>query len=667
MMRLFIVATVMVVLACGCDRSATPRGQQPGEKQQGEKQPGKKQQGEKQEQQQEVGREKQPATNSVTANTKAEIKPVRRTRATVRAEGLPPREVPWPGSPDIYHSEGYTGSFSCKECHDEEFRSWEESYHSTMTQIASRATVIPRIEEVDLNYEGLHGSLEWRDDELWATVTANGTTVENRVVLTVGSHNVQTFWYETGDSRVIQMFPFSFRIGEQCWIPVATAFLLPPDFEKHMSFSAGSWNHSCSQCHATNVKPRVTNAQQMQTQAADFGISCESCHGPGEQHIAVAQEDGSDIEHIVNPVNLGAKRSTEVCGQCHAVLSLDDEDAKKDWLQHGWRYRPGEKLSESKTILQPTGDFQDSIDTTTFWGDGVVRLAGREYNGLLKSPCYNHDGSAGEIVSCASCHESHRDSDDPEELASWAHHTLKSGMRSNLACTQCHDEYKDDQKLIAHTHHAVDSGGSECMNCHMPYTSYGLLKAARSHTIESPSVATTLEYGRPNGCNQCHLEETLGWTADHLSKWYGIESPELPEEDRVISYTILSALKGNAIQRALAAWSIGWSEAHKASTTDWVVPFIGFLLHDDYHAVRFIAARSLRSIPGYDNSLYDSLAPKAERDQAAKIIYRQWVSQPENNQTTGPELLISRPGQVMEKQIVDFLKQRDTSVIFIAE
>ena len=90
-------------------------------------------------------------------------------------------------------------------------------------------------------------------------------------------------------------------------------------------------------------------------------------------------------------------------------------------------------------------------------------------------------------------------------------------------------------------------------------------------------------------------------------------------------------------------------------------------MHDDYHAVRFIAARSLRSIPGYDNSLYDSLAPKAERDQAAKIIYRQWVSQPENNQTTGPELLISRPGQVMEKQIVDFLKQRDTSVIFIAE
>ncbi len=656
MMRLFVVVTVMAVLACGCDRSATPHEKQR-EVRHG-----------KQGQQQELSREKRLATNSVKANTKAEIRPVRRTRAAVRAEGLPSREVPWPGSPEIYHSEGYTGSLSCKECHDEEFRSWEESYHSTMTQIASRATVIPRIEGVNLNYEGLHGSLEWRDDELWATVTGpNGTTVENRVALTTGSHHVQAFWYATGDSRVIQMFPFSFRIAEQRWIPVATAFLLPPHLETHMSFSAGNWNHSCSQCHATNIKPLVTNAQKMQTQVSDFGISCESCHGPGEQHIAVAQEEGSDNEHIVNPVNLGAKRSTEVCGQCHAVLSLDDEDAKEDWLKHGWRYRPGEKLSESKTILQPTGDFQDSIDTTTFWGDGVVRIAGREYNGLLKSPCYNHDGSAGEIVSCASCHESHRGSDDPEELASWAHHTLKSGMRSNLACTQCHDEYKDEQKLIAHTHHAVDSGGSECMNCHMPYTSYGLLKAARSHTIESPSVATTLEYGRPNGCNQCHLETTLGWTADHLSKWYGIESPELPEEDRTISYAILSALKGNALQRALAAWTIGWSEAHKASTMDWVVPFLGFLLQDNYHAVRFIAARSLRTIPGYENALYDSLAPKAERDQAAKVIYRQWASQPESNQTTGPELLISHPGRVMAKQLDDFLKQRDTSIIFIAE
>jgi hypothetical protein len=87
-MRLFVVVTVMVVLACGCDRSATPHEKQR-EVRHG-----------KQGQQQELSREKRLATNSVKANTKAEIRPVRRTRAAVRAKGLPSREVPWPGSPD---------------------------------------------------------------------------------------------------------------------------------------------------------------------------------------------------------------------------------------------------------------------------------------------------------------------------------------------------------------------------------------------------------------------------------------------------------------------------------------------------------------------------------------------------------------------------------------
>ena len=54
-----------------------------------------------------------------------------------------------------------------------------------------------------------------------------------------------------------------------------------------------------------------------------------------------------------------------------------------------------------------------------------------------------------------------------------------------------------------------------CYNCHMPYTSYGLLKALRSHQITGPSVTTSVQTGRPNACNACHLDKPLGWTATY--------------------------------------------------------------------------------------------------------------------------------------------------------
>ena len=205
------------------------------------------------------------------------------------------------------------------------------------------------------------------------------------------------------------------------------------------------------------------------------------------------------------------------------------------------------------------------------------------------------------------------------------------------------------------------------MNCHMPYTSYGLLKASRSHAIESPSVATTLQVGRPNGCNMCHLDKSLGWTADYLKRWYDISSPELPLDEKELCFTVLSALKGNAIQRALAAWALGWPEAQQASSTDWAIPFLGFLLQDNYHAVRFIADRTLQSIQGKNTVPYDTLAEKADRDKAARSIVQDWLRNKEARPTTGDSYLINKQGQPMIGAIDKLLKQRDTQEIVISE
>ncbi len=97
---------------------------------------------------------------------------------------------------------------------------------------------------------------------------------------------------------------------------------------------------------------------------------------------------------------------------------------------------------------------------------------------------------------------------------------LAKGMASNAACLQCHSSF--EKRPEQHTHHLAGSSGSLCYNCHMPYTSYGLLKALRSHQISNPTVKASLQTGRPNACNLCHLDKSLRWTAQNLFAWYGI-------------------------------------------------------------------------------------------------------------------------------------------------
>ena len=176
-------------------------------------------------------------------------------------------------------------------------------------------------------------------------------------------------------------------------------------------------------------------------------------------------------------------------------------------------------------------------------------------------------------------------------------------MNGNAACFTCHSQYQ--KNIAAHTHHAADSTGSLCYNCHMPYTSYGLLRAVRSHVIDRPTVLSTINTGRPNACNLCHLDKTLKWTAEHLSDWYGQPKPQLAEEDQKVSATVKLLLTGDAGQRALAAFALGWQPALDASGNDWEAPLLATMLEDPYPANRMISHRSLTQLPGFENFPYE--------------------------------------------------------------
>jgi hypothetical protein len=200
----------------------------------------------------------------------------------------------------------------------------------------------------------------------------------------------------------------------------------------------------------------------------------------------------------------------------------------------------------------------------------------------------------------------------------------------------------------------------------MPYTTYGLLKGLRSHQISSPSVEIDVKTGRPNACNLCHLDKTLGWTSQQLALWYRQAKPKLTPDQESVSAIALLALRGDAGQRALAAWHMGWKPAIEISGNDWATPFLGQLLTDPYSAVRYVAQRSLKKIPGFQALSYDYLGSEEHRMRTQQAVFEQagtQARQPLNK----PQVLWGPTGRWQTNRVATLLKERDERPVELLE
>jgi hypothetical protein len=559
-----------------------------------------------------------------------------------------------------------------------------------MTQQAGPQTILAPFDGTEIELEGTTWQVERRADEFWVTARpapVNGSPggapeIEKRVVMATGSHNYQLYWLESEGTAGLEQFPLVFFLREKLWVPRKSRFLRPP-LERTPN-ETGRWKSHCIKCHATRGRKEVLPGGE--TRVAELGIACEACHGPGGQHVEKNESplrryryhvSGDPDPTIVNPKRLPHDRSTQVCGQCHSIEIFLTPEKAADWKHEGTRYRPGDDLSKFQSTV--VGRYEDNppevrsyLDNSRgfrlkncFWPDGMLRVAGREYHGMLESPCYQR----GEM-SCLSCHAMHPGADDSRSLPTWAEDQLGWGMDGDRACLQCHPRFESPAQRAAHTHHAADSTGSACYNCHMPYTSWGLLRAIRSHTVDSPSAATSVATGRPNACNLCHLDRTLLWTAQTLKTWYGIEPPRLSADDETVAASILWALRGDAVQRALAAWSMGWEPARRASGTKWMVPYLCTLMLDPYDAVRFNAQRTLAGYPEYAATATARVVGSTKEEQSAIMtrVLNEWNRTfPGSSGRTGSNLLL-RPGGMLDMDHMRRLvAQRDDQDLILFE
>ena len=516
--------------------------------------------------------------------------------------------------------DGYVSSKTCRPCHPDQYASWHDSYHRRMTQVATPDAVAADLDGLELELSGRRYRFERRGERYWVDMDqGEGTAGQQRpVVMTTGSHHRQWIWYSLGRGRRLGAVPFIYLIEERQWVPRIAAFMLPPDPEWVPTHNLGLWGASCVSCHTTHGE--LASGTDADPRTVEFGIACEACHGAADEHVRSNRKPQRRYRHhlnedrddtIVNPKHVSHRRSAEVCGQCHSVSLMAVRSAyRPDLIASRSAYRPGDDLTDFARSI----DRGNPLEPYARWPDGLMRSGGREYDALTATPCFER----GEM-SCLSCHSMHRSADDPRPPLEWANDQLHPGMDSDEACLQCHQTLEAD-----HSHHEPASSGSRCYNCHMPYTNYALLKAIRNHQVAGPTVTESVKYGRPNACNLCHMDKSLAWSAEHLARWYETPSPTLTEDEQNLSASVLWLVSGDAGQRALTAWHMGWKPAQEISGPEWFAPYLAQLLDDPYASVRFIAYRSLRSLPGFEDFEYDYVGTAEERNAAAHRAVRIW-------------------------------------------
>jgi predicted CXXCH cytochrome family protein len=586
------------------------------------------------------------------------------------------------GSIRVEPPAGYASSAACRSCHPSEYQSWHQSYHRSMTQAASPTTLRAPWQGTLRDEQGRPYRLFRRDDQFWVELPdpdrlaasvrrgqldADVTLTERPVLMTTGSHHYQAYWLPGLRGNELWQLPFVYHFESQRFLPRRAVFLEPPEDPPVWA----RWNSSCVQCHSVAGQPRHDlSSDRFATRAAELGIACEACHGPGAAHIERQHNPltryqtrltGAGDSSIVNPARVGAERASEICGQCHSYFVPNDAER---WWQSGFaeNYRPGDALAGSRHVLDYERDREQApaliggdLDSL-FYADGSVRVGGREWNGLRRSACFER-GQGARQLSCLSCHELHGGTRDAQ---------LSEAALSSSACATCHGDIV--AAPAAHSRHSEGSSGSSCVNCHMPYTSYALLGAVRSHRIMSPTAAPAATGAAPNACNACHLDRSLDWTQSWLARWYGTkESRAQPAPAARGPAAALAVLTGDAATRVVVAAQLGWGPAQRASGSGWQAQLLVAALDDPYAAVRFVAARSLRSLPGFAELDYDYVAERSRRLEAQERARARAQQLALPGSSASAELPLDAAGLFPPELLIQLARSRDPRPVRIAE
>lgn len=307
---------------------------------------------------------------------------------------------------------------------------------------------------------------------------------------------------------------------------------------------AFAWGPNCAYCHTVGLD--VADYTWI-----DDGVMCEACHGPGSEHIALADAAGirpntSELADIRSAITISA--DPQVCGQCH---SLGADIATGHPYPVG--YTPGEELAavfaqlpqDNEALWWPTGHSREVNGQYSEWlhsGHSILPDGMADYEQAqdaclaCHSADYNYatlireDFAAGELrgeppaavtldnaqfaIACIQCHSVHASEadfyitvEDARDDLCAACHALPEGFGEDFlhhpTLQMIEGAAVIEQVEGMQSTHLTVPGGPDCLDCHMERLPGNEgTRATHALTPVLYNVPAALEYEA--GCTDCH-------------------------------------------------------------------------------------------------------------------------------------------------------------------
>ena len=411
---------------------------------------------------------------------------------------------------------GYGGSASCRDCHPNEYQRWQDSHHGLAERKVFPSADKDAFDPPRVIHHGSQTSEALDEHGRFDVVTMGPDGKKSfEVQRVIGVDPLEQFLVHGPGGRM-QTLELAFDPNKKDWFDVYGSEDRQVGEWGHWTGRGMTWNAMCAACHNTRLRKNYDgHADAYHTTMAEMSVACEACHGPMKSHAQWQQQYKNTKQKEPARHRPSADKILDTCGSCHARRG----DLTGDFV-------PGDAFFDHYTL-------NGVDDTDLFYPDGQVRDEDYEFSAFLGSKMH----AAG--VRCTDCHDVH---------------SGKTNLPGNALCMRCHLGTFPKAPIInpaLHTFHKLDSTGSQCINCHMPVTTYMQRHGRHDHGFTIPDPLLTREAGIPNACNRCHKDKETDWALAAADKWYG---KKLDRPSRSRALTIAAGRRGaESSQAALLA------------------------------------------------------------------------------------------------------------------
>lgn len=376
------------------------------------------------------------------------------------------------------------GRDQCASCHQPQADAFHGSHHDKAMAIATDESVLADFNDQTLEHFGVTSKM-FRDGDRFMVNTEgpDGQMHDYEIKYTFGVEPLQQYMVEidrpenAAENEIgrVQVLRISWDTQQEKWF-----YLSPPDVSEkidptdplHWTGTTQNWNTTCAICHSTGYHKNFDVAtNSYHTTFSEIDVSCEACHGPASYHVELAERASLfwDRKHGYGLAELKTKSNLaqiHTCAPCHS---------RRSEVKEG--FTPGCNFDEYFAL--------QTINEPIYFPDGQIRDEDYVVGSFTQSKMF-HNG-----VKCSDCHDVH---------------STKLIHSGNKVCTSCHQHAGGKYDTPNHHHHAVGTPGAQCVNCHMPQTTYMAVDPRRDHSFRVPDPALSIAIGTPNACTGCHLD-----------------------------------------------------------------------------------------------------------------------------------------------------------------